>query len=65
MPQTCSACGKRLHDTCAMVISLSRDPQRGSKDDKKLQHNLGRYQIDKEYAVCYECLLVSLGVHFS
>lgn len=57
----CDVCRKILVATGGTVwfSQLSGDNE---EERKEVQHNLGDYQIGKQYTICWECILRRCGV---
>ena len=66
----CDACGKELvvvgdNDATIRFVAVSINVSTDAKDElltKAARISLGEYQLNKEYNICYECWLKSLGV---
>ena len=75
MRKNCSVCGKEVEtkdgkfSLIGLQIIVSKDAIWNSDkadwdEDKKqfVQKQLGNYEIGKEYNICFECWLKSMGV---
>ena len=60
----CDVCGKEMWDdklrTALVGIRILLLPN--EKYREFYQKQIGKYEVDKEYNICYECWLKSLGV---
>jgi hypothetical protein len=66
--KTCSVCEKDMEEdgktVSALVVSLRSIPIGFSQEFSQefLQKQMGEYQLNTDYYICYECLLRGLGV---
>jgi hypothetical protein len=62
----CDACGKNMMDenraTSEAMTVIVHDGAESDTERRFLQHQLGPYQMERKYEVCWECWLKSLGV---
>ena len=62
--KNCYKCGKEMEDkngelVIGMLIRVSTDSQKPERE-KFLKEQLGPYEPNRDYIICYECLLRSI-----